>query len=369
MTTTGCEPRAPTRLVIDLDAIAANWRALKERTAHGRAAAVVKANAYGCGLEPVARRLWREGARLFFVAHLDEALALRAALGEAEIAVFNGPLPGEAPIYAANRIRPVLNDLGAIEAWAGFCRRAETPYPALVHVDTGMLRLGLPPGELAVLADEPERLAGVAVTHVISHLACADTPDHPKNAAQRDAFAEAVRRLPTASGGAMLANSAGVFLGPDYHFDWIRPGYGLYGGRPNTVAPNPMRPAVALRARILQLRPAEPGDTVGYGASWTAERPSTIATLAVGYADGYLRALSSRARARLDGHLVPVVGRVSMDLITVDVTEVANVAVGDEIELIGPHYGVDDLADAAGTIGYEILTALGARYARVHLGA
>lgn len=368
MTTTVCEARAPTRLIVDLDAIAANWRLLAGRAAHGRAAAVVKADAYGCGLVPVARRLWRAGTRLFFTAHLAEALALRAILPDADIAAFNGPLPGEAPIYAAERIWPVLNDLGHVEAWAGFCRRAETPCPAVLHVDTGMRRLGLPPGELATLIDAPERLAGVDLRHVMSHLACADTPDHPKNADQQAAFARAVARLPAAGGGAMLANSSGVFLGPAYHFDWLRPGYALYGGRPNTEGPNPMAPAVTLRARIVQLRPAQAGDTVGYGADWTAERPSRIATLAVGYADGYLRALSSRARGYLDGHAVAVVGRVSMDLITVDVTDAPGAEIGQEVELIGPRYGVDDLADAAGTIGYEILTALGARYARRYKG-
>lgn len=361
---------APTRLEIDLAAIAANWRRVAAETPHGRAAAVVKADGYGCGAVPVGRALYKAGARLFFTAHLSEAVTLRQALpqSDAEIGVFNGLLPGEAETYAAERILPVLNDLGQIAAWAEYCGRVGVPLPACVQIDTGMRRLGLPPYEIETLRNSPARLSGFDFRYLLSHMACGDDPAHAMNAAQRDAFTAACSALPKPSGGAMLAASSGAFLGPDYAFDWVRPGYALYGGNPVPGRPNPMAPVVRLTARILQTRRIAKGETVGYGASWAAEKPTHIATIALGYADGYLRSLSSRGVVHLDGTPIPVVGRVSMDLVTLDISAFPDASPGMEVEVIGPRHGVDAVAEKAGTIGYEILTGLGARYARIYSG-
>jgi len=360
----------PTRLEIDLAAIVANWRRVAAETPHGRAAAVVKADGYGCGAAPVGKALYRAGARLFFTAHLSEALALRQALPQpdVEIGVFNGLLPGEAESYRADRILPVLNDLGQIETWADFCRRHGTTLPACIQIDTGMRRLGLPPYEVETLRDKTSRLAGIEFRYLLSHMAAGDDPAHGLNAVQRDAFAAACTALPKPSGGAMLAASSGAFLGADYAFDWVRPGYALYGGNPVPGRPNPMTPVIRLTARILQTRRIAKGDTVGYGATWMAEKPSHIATIALGYADGYLRSLSSRGVVHLDGTPIPVVGRVSMDLVTLDISAIPGTNPGMEVEVIGPHQGVDAAAEKAGTIGYEILTGLGARYARIYSG-
>jgi len=361
---------APTRLEIDLAAIVANWRRVAAETPHGRAAAVVKADGYGCGAVPVGLALYRAGARLFFTAHLSEALVLRQALPQpdVEIGVFNGLLPGEAESYRAHRILPVLNDLGQIAAWADFCRRHGMALPACIQIDTGMRRLGLPPYEVETLRDETSRLVGIEFRYLLSHMAAGDEPAHAMNAAQRDAFAAACAALPKPTGGAMLAASSGAFLGSDYAFDWVRPGYALYGGNPVPGRPNPMSPVVRLTARILQTRQIARGDSVGYGATWTAEKPSRIATIALGYADGYLRSLSSRGVVHLDGTPIAVVGRVSMDLVTLDISAFPDAGPGLEVEVIGPHQGVDAVAEKAGTIGYEILTGLGARYARIYSG-
>ncbi len=366
-------PHAPTELIVDLDALADNWRLLRDRAAAGGAAAsaVVKADGYGLGIAPVARALHAAGCRTFFTAHLDEAVALRAVLPgtETEIGVLNGLLPGDAEVYRAHRLVPTLNDLGQIDHW----RALGAPLPAAVHCDTGMARLGLPPAETDRLAAEPERLDGVHLRYVMSHLVTADDPDAAINAHQRDAFADLVARLPAASGGAMLANSSGCFLGNGWLFDAVRPGVGIYGVAPNDRGPNPMRPVVSLSAKILQIRDVDAPQTVGYGAAYSVAGPTRVATVAVGYADGYLRALGTgpigeAAVAHVGDKEVPVIGRVSMDLTTLDVTAVPEVAVGDRIEMIGPHNTVDRLADAAGTIGYEILTGLGTRYRRRYIG-
>lgn len=364
---------APTTLTIDLDAIAANWRLLRDRTAHGVATAVIKADGYGLGVEPVARTLVDAGCETLFVAHLDEAIAvLSAFVGRVapRVVVLNGLHdPSDAAVYAEHGIMPILNDLGQIEAWRRFCGARETRLPALLHIDTGMSRLGLDRTETGTLIAEPNRLDGVDLRFVMSHMACGDTPDHPMNREQRDRFADITARLPRAAEGAMLAASSASFLGSDYHFDAIRPGVALFGGRPNTVAPNPMRPVVTLESRILQVRRIDPPETVGYGAAHGVEGTTMIATIAVGYADGFLRALSNSARARVGETDVPVVGRISMDLITIDVTNVPGAKAGDLVTLIDARETIDDVADKAGTIGYEILTSLGSRYARRYVGA
>ncbi|WP_035690592.1 alanine racemase [Azospirillum halopraeferens] len=359
--------RAGAVLTIDLDAIADNWRRLRDRAAPAACAAVLKADAYGLGAARVAPALRAAGCTTFFVAHLDEALALRPLIPDAEILSLGGLPAGAEGVFVEARIIPVLNHLGEITAWGAFARGLEVALPAAVHVDTGMNRLGLGPDELAVLAATPDRLAGIKVRLWLSHLACADTAT-PMNTAQRNHFRAAVASLPAAP--ASLANSSGIFLGPDFHFDLVRPGCALYGVNPTPDSINPMNGVMRLDARVLQVRSVDSPMTVGYGATHRVAGSGRIATIAVGYADGYLRALSGRGSVYVGGVPAPVVGRVSMDLVTVDVSALPEEAVapGTLVEVIGPHRPVDTVADEAGTIGYEILTSLGPRYHRVYTG-
>jgi len=364
--------RAGAVLTIDLAAVQANYRHLQEQLAPPtRCAAVVKADAYGLGAARIGPALARAGAETFFVAQLDEGIALREALRcvapEAEIFVLNGTGAGPGADFRAHRLVPVLNSLGEIAAWQGEASRAGRRLPAVLHVDTGMNRLGLPPAEIEALARNPQGLDGIDLRLTMSHLACAELPRHPMNAAQHAAYQATRARLPAAPGS--LANSAGIFLGTDYHFDLARPGVALYGANPTPYQPNPMQQVVRLQGRILQVREIDAPQTVGYGATHRAAGPGRIATVAAGYADGYLRSLSNRGRAWVGGRSVPVVGRVSMDLIILDVTAVSpeTSRPGAFVDLIGPEAPVDDLAEAAGTIAYEILTALGGRYHRIYL--
>ena len=380
-------------LHIDLGAIVANWRSLKhpspasgrgsgegpEADAHpaiphpdppsqaedGAVAAVLKADAYGLGAVPVAEALHAAGCRHVFVAHLAEALELRPHLPGTMLAVLNGLWPGDAPTFVAHDIRPVLGSLAEIDAWAAAARTAARTLPALIHVDTGMNRLGLAPADLDHL--DAARLAGIGIDYIMTHLVSAETPDDPENARQHHAFAAACARLPPARRS--LANSSGLFLGPAFASHLARPGAALYGVNPTPGRPNPMRPVVTLRARILQCRDVPQGATVGYNGFWTAPRPSRIATVSVGYADGFSRALTNRAVASFDGTPVPLVGRVSMDLTTFDVTDAPGAQPGTWLELIGAHTPVDAVAAAAGTNGYEVLTSLGRRYARTYAPA
>ena len=366
----GPDDGAAAVLSIDLTAIAANYRLLAARLGGADCAGVVKADAYGLGVAEVAPALTRASCRTFFVATLDEGIELRELLARAEIYVFNGLAAGGADAFAAHALRPVLNSLGEIDAWAALGRR-RGPLAAALHIDTGMARLGLPPAELAVLAEDRARLDGVTPALVLSHLACADEAAHPMNARQLAAFREAARRLAPAAARLSLAASSGIFLGADYHFDLARPGAALYGLRPQPDAPNPLAPVVRLQGKILQVRDVDSGMTVGYGATHRFTRPARLATVGAGYADGYLRSLSNRGSAHIGAERVPVVGRVSMDLITLDVTAIApeRAAPGALVDLIGPHNPADALAEEAGTIGYEILTSLGRRYRRRYVGA
>jgi len=352
-------------LAVDLGAIVANWRILAARHAGGAVAGVVKADAYGLGAAPVARALSAAGCKHFFVAQLAEGMAVRQAVGPGPMgAVLNGFAPGA---DGEAGLLPVLNGLPDVEIHAAAARAAGRPAEAILHLDTGMSRLGLDAREQALLADDPGRLAGLALRFVMTHLACADEPAHPLNAAQAARFAAAAHVAPGVPRS--LANSSGIFLGERFVSDLARPGSALYGINPTPEQPNPMRQAVRLLAPVLQLREIAAGDTVGYGATWTAPRAARIATVAAGYADGYLRALSGRAVGQVAGRTVPLVGRVSMDLITFDVTDIPDLAPGVMMELIGPGNTPDDVAARAGTIGYEILTSLGARYRRDYLTA
>ncbi len=355
-----------TELQVDLAAIVENWSSVGTR-APGAVAAVLKADAYGLGAAPVAQALHAAGCGHFFVAHLDEALALRPHLPGRMLAVLNGLWPGTAGEYIRHDIRPVLGSLAEIDDWGAAARAVGRRLPALLHVDTGMNRLGLAPAEVDVLAAEPQRLAGIGLDYVMTHLVSAEDPADPVNEHQRRAFTEACDRLPPAPRS--LANSSGLFLGDGFASDLARPGAALYGVNPTPGRPNPMRPVATLLARILQVRDVPPGGRVGYNGQWTAARPSRIATVSVGYADGYLRSLGNRATACFDGRPVPLVGRVSMDLTTFDVTDAPGAVPGAPLELIGPHMPVDAVAERAGTNGYEILTSLGPRYARTYLPA
>ena len=370
------EANAGAILTIDLNAITANYRLFRDRLSGAEAAAVVKADAYGLGVQQVAPALAHAGCRVFFVAHIEEGVRLRQILNDsseaefvqAKIHILNGLMTGAEGTYDASRLVPVLGSLDEIHNWKNYCQRLERPLPCDIHADTGMGRLGLPADELKKLADEPSRLEGLEIVTVISHLACADEPENPKNADQLEAFRRVREQLP--QGRACLANSSGIFLGADYHFDLARPGVALYGVSPVPGEPNPMTQVVRLQGKIVQVRDVDTPQTVGYGASHRVEGPSRIATVPVGYADGYLRFLSNKGTGYIGNIPVPVVGRVSMDLITLDVTEIPKhqCAVGGLIDLIGPNNPVEQLAEEAGTIGYEILTSLGNRYHRVYTG-
>jgi alanine racemase len=359
-------------LTIDLDAIVANWRELARRAAPAACAAVVKADGYGCGIAPVAVTLAKAGCNTFFVAHLAEGRSVRAVAPEAAIYVLNGLAPGTALAQADAGLRPVLGSLAELAEWRAFVRASGWQGGAALHVDTGMNRLGLSFAEAEWFSREhASERAGL--TLVMSHLACAETPDHALNAKQMAAFHEVRALFPGIAGS--LANSSGVFLDSDAHHDLVRPGVALFGGNPTPSHLNPMQPVVTLRGRIVQVRTVDAGETVGYGATWTAQQPTRIAVVSIGYADGVLRAASCGddkpgADAIVAGHRCPLVGVVSMDLLAVDVSALPDELPrrGDFVTLIGDGTGVDDLAAHAGTIGYEILTNLGGRYARIYRG-
>ncbi len=358
--------RAGAVLEIDLTGIVANWRMLAARVEPARCAAVVKADAYGLGAAQVSAALVAAGCRLFFVATLDEGIALRQALpASCKIGVFNGPVPGSADEFLSHRLIPVLNEPGQIAEWTTITAR-RGGCPAMLHIDTGMARLGLTLREFEGLV--AERRHPTRWSALISHLGCADEPANPLNEIQRARFVSARHQLgdPPAS----LAASSGIFLGRLYHFDFVRPGAALYGVNPQAGTPNPMNQVVRLKGRILQVREVDRGDPVGYGAAHLMEQPGRLATVALGYADGWLRSLSHRGSGRLGGKRVPLRGRVSMDLVIFEVSGVdpSLARPGGYIELLDDDYGVDAAAADAGTIGYEVLTGLGRRCHRIYRG-
>jgi alanine racemase len=352
-----------TSLTIDLEAVAANWRTLCARHA-APTAAVVKANGYGLGAVQVATRLYQEGARHFFVAHLEEGAKLRPHLPSAMIAILNGFFPGQEGLYSTHNLAPVLGNATEIAAARAHARHIGRPLPVLLHIDSGMNRLGLAPAELDRLAAQPSDLDGLRILYIITHLANAEDPADPRNLHQISRFHAACARLPPAPRS--IANSSGIFLGPDFASDLARPGAALYGINPTPGAPNPMRPVIRLTAPVLQIRHIPAGEPVGYNAIWKAARPTRVATVCVGYADGYHRALSNQGAAAFDGARLPLIGRVSMDLATFDATDAPGVERGSELELIGPAIPPDEVAERAGTNAYEILTSLGTRGARIY---
>ncbi|KAB1076026.1 alanine racemase [Methylobacterium planeticum] len=353
------------RLTVDLAGIAENWRRLGAEAPGIPCAAVVKADAYGCGLAAVAAALWAAGCRTFFVAHLSEAVEARTAIPEATVYVLNGLLPGSGTALVAHGLRPVLGAREELVEWAALAAEAGRILPAALHVDTGMNRLGLSvPDALSCAGDPLLPRAGIVL--LMSHLVSAELPDDSVNARQIADFARVRAALPGIP--ASLANSSGVYLGSGAHHDLLRPGYAMFGGNPTPGRPNPMRPVVRLEARIAQIRHVEAGDRVGYNGRWTAPGPRRLATLSLGYADGYPRAASGRGHALVGGAACPILGLISMDLIILDVTEAPGARRGDTAILIGDSLDLDRVGRAAGTIGYEILTGLGSRYVRHYVG-
>lgn len=359
-------------LTVDLQALAANWLRLRDRLGRAECAAVVKADAYGIGTEPAVAALAAAGCRTFFVAHLSEARRARHACPDGTVYVLNGLLPGQEGAFLSDRVRPVLGSPEEVADWAAFCRSQGRALPAALHVDTGMNRLGLSMPQAVAVARDPF-VASFRVSLLMSHFVAAEEPENPVNARQIAAFARARALYPSVP--ASLANSSGIFLSERPHYDMVRPGFALYGGNPTPGRPNPMRPVVRLEAPIVQLREVGDGETVGYSGTWTARGPRRLATLSIGYADGFPRAASSegdepRGEAIVAGRRCPFAGRVSMDLIILDVTDVPpdQVRRGDKAVLIGDGITVDEVGARSGTIGYEILTGLGKRYERRYVG-
>lgn len=359
-------------ITVDLGRIAANWRALAAKVAPARCAAVVKADAYGLGAERVIATLARAGCTHFFIATPDEAETARRIAPDADIYALDGLVGNAAAPFAHLAVKPVLSTLDDIVAWSALCRARGERLPAALHIDTGLHRLGLPVRDVRRLAAEPSMMAGIDLDLVMSHLASADNPRDPKNRDQLLAFETLSALFPGISRS--LAASDGLMLGPAYHFDLVRPGYALYGGQASQIGPAPVQAAVTVAARILAVADVTPGETVGYSATWRAKRSSRIATIAAGYADGVPRNASAPdgrpgGHVLISGHLAPIVGRISMDLITVDVTDLPDGAAmpGEFAKLIADGLTVEDAGFAAGTIGYEILTRLGHRFTRLYL--
>jgi alanine racemase len=360
-------------LTVDLDAIVANWRKLEKTAVPAECAGVVKANAYGCGAEQVARALANAGCKTFFVATLDEARVVRSAVpASAAIYVLDGFFQNSGEAYAKIDCRPVIGELNELAEWDVFCRRSGWNGGAAIHIDTGMNRLGLTIADAQAII--PRINAGDhGITLVMSHLVSAEQLNSTINARQLNTFREIASLFSGVP--AALSNSSGIFLGQHYLFDLVRPGAALYGINPTPEADNPMRPVVDLKARIVQIRNIERGETVGYGGTWTARRPTRLAIVSAGYADGYFRAASSNDGSRgaevvVAGKRCPIAGRVSMDLMAVDITDLEKNAVrrGHMVTLIGEGITVDEVAHHFGTIGYEVLTSLGRRFARVYKG-
>ena len=354
------------RLTVRLGAIAANYRTYRRMTGPASVAAVVKADAYGLGAAQVAPALAGVGCDSFFVARLEEGVRLRKLLPQARIFVLDGAQPDAVPALLTHRLTPALNSLAEIAAWSAAAGAARTTLDAVLHVDTGINRLGLPGDELAILAAEARtRLAGLNLVLVMSHLACGDEAANSMNAEQLSRFQQALAMLPAAP--ASLAASHGAMLGPDYHFDLVRPGIGLYGANPQSGGQTLMQTAFTLTGKLLQLRQIDSGASVGYAATFRAKRPTMLATVALGYADGIPRSASNSGFAAIHGARAPIVGRVSMDVLVLDVTDMAEPPrVGDDVELIGDTVTLGDAAKAAGTNEYEILTRLGHRLPRVY---
>ncbi|MGD0864279.1 MAG: alanine racemase [Rhizomicrobium sp.] len=356
-------------LTVRLGAIAENYRVCRRMAGRASVAGVVKANGYGLGADEVTRTLIASGCDTLFVARLDEGVKLRPVAPDTRIFVLDGAYPGAVPALIAHRLIPVLNSLAEIETWSAAARASGTKLEAALHFDTGMNRLGLPSYELATLvAESAVRLRGIRLVLNMSHLAFSEDSASAMNRTQLDRFRAGLARLRPAP--ASFSSTGGVVLGKDYAFDMVRLGIGLYGGNPQSAGANPFTTTAVLTGRILQLRRVDKGESVGYGASFRVGRKGTLATIALGYADGLMRAIGNRGMGAIAGVRAAVAGRVSMDLITLDVTDVPQAAlhVGAEVEFLGDTIGLDELARAANTAPYEILTSLGGRVPRRYVG-
>jgi alanine racemase len=360
------------RLTIDLGAIQRNWQALDSISQGALTGAVVKADAYGLGIAQVAPALAAAGAQFFFTATLDEALAVRNAVPGAFIFVLNGLMPRTADLYAEHRLMPCLASLPMLEEWLTLCVSRNEAIPAALHFDTGMNRLGFRLNDVSIVKGMVDRL-GYEPQMVMSHFACADQPQHEKNRTQLALFQAVIAQFPSVP--ASLSNSAGMMIGREHHYQMVRPGIALYGGRAVNGRKNPMASVVTLEAPVLQIKDAKTGESVGYGATQTLVRDSRLAILGIGYADGLFRSLSSTTsrpggKVAWRGQLAPLIGRVSMDLVAADITDLGDdiPVQGSMVEILGPTIGVDDQAEWAGTIGYEVLTSLKGRYERSYTG-
>ncbi|GBD56177.1 alanine racemase [Gluconobacter wancherniae] len=354
--------RAGAWLSVDLDALTRNYLFLSKKVGPAECAAVVKADAYGLGLTHVGPVLERAGARTFFVAHMEEGVALRKILPNVRIFVLHGFMPGCAEEMLTNNLLPVLNDVSQVRAWKTLSVKIGHALPAAIQFDSGMSRFGLSEADLDIPGLLDETLKPVLV---MSHLACADMPDSIFSATQRERFLQMASRFPGVPRS--LSASSGIFLGPDYHFELVRPGAALYGIAPDG-GPNPLSAVISLDARVVQVRSIKAGDRVGYGLTWTAKEPTRLATLGIGYADGFFRAQAGQAAVWYQDVRLPLVGRVSMDSISIDISALPDSTLkpGDILSVVGPKQDVDALARTGGTIGYEILTSLGSRFHRVY---
>jgi alanine racemase len=353
-------------LTIDLGVVVDNWRKVAAMARGAEPAAAVKANAYGLGMEAVARSLAAAGAKTFFVATPEEGVALRRVQPSADIYILNGLPLGTASLFLAHRLRPSLKSLPDVQNWAA----SGQGQPAALHIDSGLNRLGLGLDDVAALAAQPALLAGIDLTLVMSHLIVSEEQDNPLNRQQLANFSTAVQHLGLSAKPQSLAASSGIFLGPDFHFQMVRPGASIYGLNPLINQPNPMRQAVKLEGKILQTRRVDAGMSVGYGATHLVRKPGRIATVGIGYADGFMRRLGNRAFVFIGEQRIPIVGRISMDLITLDVSALAEdeAGPGTIVQVLGAKQSPDELATFAETNGYEILTSLGPRYRRVYVG-
>ncbi len=350
---------------IDLAALKANYLLLARKAKTAHTAVAIKGDAYGLGVKPVAKTFWSAGCRSFYVARPEEGVTLRNILPKASITILDGLYEGEAAFYRKHQLIPALTTLSQIRDWA----KNGKGEPCSLHVDTGINRAGLQPQDWLAFTGDDKLIRTLNIRMLMSHLACGDDNTSPMNERQLDRFKAIHAGVPHLK--ASLANSAGIFLGKPYHFNEVRPGVALYGGNPTPYQKNPMKPVVTLEARVLQIRNIRQGETVGYSATWTAPRPTKIAIIAAGYADGVARKLSSHlpngpAQVAVSGQRCPIVGRVSMDMMTIDVTDVPErkLAKTTHAELFGKRIPIDEAAGWAGTISYELLTHLGKRYAR-----
>ena len=369
------------QLHIDLHAITDNYRLLDRQTgADTRTAAAVKADGYGLGMTAISKALYQAGCRMFFTAQLAEAVTLRSALTRqgydgANIAVLEGFDQPDLPDYSAHQLTPVINHSQQAEMLAAYQRQTQAALPAILHIDTGMNRLGYGKDTRSLLADKDSGLQEIELQLVMSHLACSDDPSDDYNRYQLEQFTQLIQ--PFAHIPKSLCNSGGIFLPSDYHFQLTRPGIALYGSMPDPATPDsPLRPVLSWQADIVQIRTLQTGERAGYGGEFIARTPTRLATIAAGYADGYARALYQPDRGQIAtveiaGKIVPLAGRVSMDVLIADVTSLtdAELETADHACLLGPHYSLTEMATDLDTISYEILTGLGDRPARLYDGA